>query len=58
MEDNFMNPGHNRLLVTLFLAAFTLAACNNAGSGGGTAPTGGSKKVRLAFVTNKDLALV
>lgn len=48
-----MNSGHNRLLVTLFLAAFTLASlsCNNAGSGGGTSTTGG-KKLRLAFVTN------
>lgn len=49
-----MNPGRNRFLFTLFLAAFTLASlsCNNAGGGGGTSSPGGGKKVRLAFVTN------
>ncbi len=49
-----MNPGFNRTLVTLFLAAFTLASlsCNNAGNSGGTASPGGGKKIRLAFVTN------
>ena len=48
-----MIPGYNRTLVTLFLAAFTLASlsCNNAGGGGTSSPSGG-KKVRLAFVTN------
>ncbi|HEX4950298.1 MAG TPA: sugar-binding protein [Blastocatellia bacterium] len=51
-----MNPGHNRILVTLILAAFAVASlsCNNAGGGGtgGMATTGGDKKLRLAFVTN------
>jgi ribose transport system substrate-binding protein len=49
-----MNPGHNRLFFTLFLAAFTLASlsCNQAGNSGGTPATGSGKKIRLAFVTN------
>jgi ribose transport system substrate-binding protein len=49
-----MNPGRNRFLSTLILAAFAFVSlsCNNAGSGGGTSRTGGGKKTRLAFVTN------
>jgi ribose transport system substrate-binding protein len=49
-----MTPGHNRILFTLALAAFSFGSlsCNNAGNSGGTPITGGGKKLRLAFVTN------
>ena len=49
-----MAPGRTRFFFSLILTAFTFASlsCNNAGDSGGGTTTGGSKKLRLAFVTN------